>query len=283
MATPTDPPVANHVVTTSFVEEPAAPPAEESSNEPAEGEEVEQKSMEERLPAEGEDVPSPEPPAEPEAPTKEMQQLEITAEDEKEVDTAELPVGARAGTESSEAAEAPQEDKTASVEESNAPTEEEEDQYKHLKVTVTLPEQHKVGPEEENGEKPADKDHDEKKVPDKAKDDKERDSDSGTGSAADNSSVDLNLSISSFLSKTKEPGSVSIQVTHTVRGNVLQRGVTSDTSQTVRSCFLKDTKRQKKTLKKTRKFIVDGVEVKVTTSKIISDNDTKNEEMRFLR
>uniref|UniRef100_A0A8C1IJ38 non-specific serine/threonine protein kinase n=1 Tax=Cyprinus carpio TaxID=7962 RepID=A0A8C1IJ38_CYPCA len=44
-----------------------------------------------------------------------------------------------------------------------------------------------------------------------------------------------------------------------------------------------DKKRQKKTLKKTRKFIVDGVEVSVTTSKIITDNDTKSEEMRFLR
>uniref|UniRef100_A0A8C8JGY1 non-specific serine/threonine protein kinase n=1 Tax=Oncorhynchus tshawytscha TaxID=74940 RepID=A0A8C8JGY1_ONCTS len=30
-------------------------------------------------------------------------------------------------------------------------------------------------------------------------------------------------------------------------------------------------------------FVVDGVEVSVTTSKIITDNDTKNEEMRFLR
>lgn len=47
--------------------------------------------------------------------------------------------------------------------------------------------------------------------------------------------------------------------------------------------FFQDTKRQKKTLKKTRKFMVDGVEVSVTTSKIITDNDTKNEEMRFLR
>uniref|UniRef100_A0A8C7Q085 non-specific serine/threonine protein kinase n=1 Tax=Oncorhynchus mykiss TaxID=8022 RepID=A0A8C7Q085_ONCMY len=44
-----------------------------------------------------------------------------------------------------------------------------------------------------------------------------------------------------------------------------------------------DTRRQKKTLKKTRKFMVDGVEVSVTTSKIVTDNDTKNEEMRFLR
>uniref|UniRef100_A0A671RYW6 non-specific serine/threonine protein kinase n=1 Tax=Sinocyclocheilus anshuiensis TaxID=1608454 RepID=A0A671RYW6_9TELE len=44
-----------------------------------------------------------------------------------------------------------------------------------------------------------------------------------------------------------------------------------------------DNKRQKKTLKKTRKFIVDGVEVSVTTSKIVTDNDAKSEEMRFLR
>uniref|UniRef100_A0A669C5Q3 non-specific serine/threonine protein kinase n=1 Tax=Oreochromis niloticus TaxID=8128 RepID=A0A669C5Q3_ORENI len=135
----------------------------------------------------------------------------------------------------------------------NTPEEEEEDRYKHLKVTLTLPDQDNAVLKEEDGEKPTEKD--EKTVPDRAKDDKERDSDSGNGSAADNSSVDLNLSISSFLSKAKEAGSVSIQ----------------------------DTKRQKKTLKKTRKFIVDGVEVSVTTSKIITDNDTKNEEMRFLR
>ncbi|XP_026861395.1 STE20-like kinase b isoform X2 [Electrophorus electricus] len=77
--------------------------------------------------------------------------------------------------------------------------------------------------------------------------------DSRSGPAADDSNIDLNLSISSFVSKSKEQGS------------------------------MQDTKRQKKTLKKTRKFIVDGVEVSVTTSKIITDNDTKNEEMRFLR
>ncbi|XP_051506787.1 STE20-like serine/threonine-protein kinase isoform X2 [Myxocyprinus asiaticus] len=83
---------------------------------------------------------------------------------------------------------------------------------------------------------------------------KEKDSDSGSSSAADTNSIDINLSISSFLSKSKE-GSISIQ----------------------------DTKRQKKTLKKTRKFMVDGVEVSVTTSKIVSENDTKSEELRFLR
>lgn len=72
---------------------------------------------------------------------------------------------------------------------------------------------------------------------------KENDTDSGTGSTADNSSIDLNLSISSFLSKTKDSGSISLQ----------------------------ETRRQKKTLKKTRKFVVDGVEVSVTTSKIVTD------------
>uniref|UniRef100_A0A671X6D9 non-specific serine/threonine protein kinase n=1 Tax=Sparus aurata TaxID=8175 RepID=A0A671X6D9_SPAAU len=40
---------------------------------------------------------------------------------------------------------------------------------------------------------------------------------------------------------------------------------------------------QHKTLKRTRKFVVDGVEVSVTTSKIIRDDEKKDEEMRFLR
>uniref|UniRef100_A0A8C6NY35 non-specific serine/threonine protein kinase n=1 Tax=Nothobranchius furzeri TaxID=105023 RepID=A0A8C6NY35_NOTFU len=38
-----------------------------------------------------------------------------------------------------------------------------------------------------------------------------------------------------------------------------------------------------RTLKRTRKFVVDGVEVSVTTSKIIRDDEKKDEEMRFLR
>ncbi|KAL7403886.1 hypothetical protein ABVT39_006417 [Epinephelus coioides] len=268
LPTPTELPVANHVVETSFVEEPTAPPPvehmEETLDTPVEDEKVEETPVEETPPEAAEDVASPEPETEPEAPAKEMQQLEIAVEDEKEVDTAEDPANPEANTESSEVTETPQEEKMAVVEESNAPAveeekqEEEEDRYKNLKVTLTLPEQNKVVPKDEE-EKLTEKEkinaEDEKTVPDKAKDDKERDSDSGSVSAADNSSVDLNLSISSFLSKTKEPGSVSIQ----------------------------DNKRQKKTLKKTRKFIVDGVEVSVTTSKIITDNDAKNEEMRFLR
>lgn len=48
------------------------------------------------------------------------------------------------------------------------------------------------------------------------KPDMEKDSDSCSSSAADNSSLDLNLSISSFLSKSKEGGSVSMQVSQCV-------------------------------------------------------------------
>uniref|UniRef100_A0A7N6BKG0 non-specific serine/threonine protein kinase n=1 Tax=Anabas testudineus TaxID=64144 RepID=A0A7N6BKG0_ANATE len=229
MSTPTEVPLGQ-VLDTSFVEEPDAPApeecSEEASNTPAQDEEVEQKPEEKMLVVER-DVSKPEPETEPEVPVKEIHQLEI-AEDEKEVDTAELPANEEATTESTEVTEAPQapqDEKMVAVEESNPPAgeEDEENSYKHLKVILTLPEQDNTAPKEENRENPTDEDkintEDEKK--DKATDDKERDSDSGRGS--------------------------------------------------------------KKTLKKTRTFIVDGVEVSVTTSKIITDNDAKNEEMRFLR
>uniref|UniRef100_A0A3Q3NH41 non-specific serine/threonine protein kinase n=1 Tax=Mastacembelus armatus TaxID=205130 RepID=A0A3Q3NH41_9TELE len=47
-------------------------------------------------------------------------------------------------------------------------------------------------------------------------------------------------------------------------------------------CFLNEDF-SSKTLKRTRKFVIDGVEVSVTTSKIIGDDEKKDEEMRFLR
>ncbi|XP_025918916.1 serine/threonine-protein kinase 10 isoform X2 [Apteryx rowi] len=80
-----------------------------------------------------------------------------------------------------------------------------------------------------------------------------RDSDSGSTSASE--SMDLTISLSADLSLNRESGSLS----------------------------LKDSRMQKKTLKRTRKFVVDGVEVSVTTSKIISEDEKKDEEMRFLR
>ncbi|XP_069773720.1 STE20-like serine/threonine-protein kinase isoform X7 [Narcine bancroftii] len=40
---------------------------------------------------------------------------------------------------------------------------------------------------------------------------------------------------------------------------------------------------QRMTLKKTRKFVVDGVEVSVTTSKVVSKNDKKDQDMRSAR
>uniref|UniRef100_A0A452IK55 non-specific serine/threonine protein kinase n=1 Tax=Gopherus agassizii TaxID=38772 RepID=A0A452IK55_9SAUR len=80
-----------------------------------------------------------------------------------------------------------------------------------------------------------------------------RDSDSGSTSASE--SMDLTISLSADLSLNRESGSLS----------------------------LKDSRIHNKTLKRTRKFVVDGVEVSVTTSKIISEDEKKDEEMRFLR
>uniref|UniRef100_A0A3B5LW36 non-specific serine/threonine protein kinase n=1 Tax=Xiphophorus couchianus TaxID=32473 RepID=A0A3B5LW36_9TELE len=142
-------PDSNHVAKTVSTEEPATQEQpQETPNTPV-PEEPEEKPSEENVPEAVSDATSPGSEAEPDTPSKELQQLEIDVEDEKEVDTAEVPGS-------------PQETNSPAAPEANTP-------------------------------------------------------------------------------------------------------------------------RQKKTLKKTRKFMVDGVEVSVTTSKIVTDNDTKNEEMRFLR
>uniref|UniRef100_A0A8C5MEE1 non-specific serine/threonine protein kinase n=1 Tax=Leptobrachium leishanense TaxID=445787 RepID=A0A8C5MEE1_9ANUR len=80
-----------------------------------------------------------------------------------------------------------------------------------------------------------------------------RDSDSGSNSASD--SMDISLNMSADLSINNETGSIS----------------------------LRETRVHNKTLKRTRRYMVDGVEVSITTSKIIGDDDKKDEEMRFLR
>ncbi|KAL6469696.1 hypothetical protein MHYP_G00208150 [Metynnis hypsauchen] len=72
---------------------------------------------------------------------------------------------------------------------------------------------------------------------------------------SDTGSMDLSLNTSGDISINKDTGSVAVRDSRLLRG----------------------------TLKRTRKFVVDGVEVSVTTSKIISDDDKKDEEMRFLR
>ncbi|XP_018418614.1 PREDICTED: serine/threonine-protein kinase 10 isoform X1 [Nanorana parkeri] len=80
-----------------------------------------------------------------------------------------------------------------------------------------------------------------------------RDSDSGSNSASD--SMDLSMNLSADLSLNKETGSLSVR----------------------------DSRLHSKTLKRTRRYVVDGVEVSITTSKIIGDDEKKDEEMRFLR
>uniref|UniRef100_A0A6Q2XY27 non-specific serine/threonine protein kinase n=1 Tax=Esox lucius TaxID=8010 RepID=A0A6Q2XY27_ESOLU len=279
-------PGMDHEVDNNFVEETSAhaevEKLEGTTNIPANGEitEIGEKPIEvneednnvpeiaKDTPAEPMHIGSPEPaekPADPQpeeaisnsevvTPDKELEQLAISNHNEKEVDTADVPV-------SEVTTEEVKEDKIL-VDLTN-----KESAIK-AKVIVLIPEESQVEDKTtpltptvlkvEEGEKDVELVEEkltaeETGTPVKSKD--EKDSDSGSSSAADNSSIDMNLSISSFLTKTKEPGTVSIQ----------------------------DTKRQKKTLKKTRRFMVDGVEVSVTTSKIVTDNDTKNEEMRFLR
>lgn len=210
----TDLPVANHMLSTSFVEEPivltVAGPVKDTSNIPVEGGEIEQRT-EEQLAEAGVDAASPQEEADPAALAKEMQQLEITTEEEKEVDTAELPVNTESSTERSKVSM----ERRALLEDSDSPAE-DEDHYKHLKVTLIMSEQNKGHDRENLTDNDPINVEDDKMFPDKSKDNRERDSDSGSRSATDNSSVDLNLSISSFLSKTKETGSGSIQVNHTI-------------------------------------------------------------------
>ncbi|XP_005376392.1 PREDICTED: serine/threonine-protein kinase 10 [Chinchilla lanigera] len=78
---------------------------------------------------------------------------------------------------------------------------------------------------------------------------------SDSGSVSTSESMDYGTSLSADLSLNRESGSLS----------------------------LKDSRLHNKTLKRTRKFVVDGVEVSITTSKIISEDEKKDEEMRFLR
>lgn len=263
------------------VAEPSGGPLKRTTNAPLDNGDVYQKALEENPLPEVEDAASPETEAEPTAPVAQMHHLEITAADTRKVEVEEKELGSGEILPTEQASSPMSEVSDEKTEESESPTE-EEDQYKHLKVTLTLPEQNKVVPKEENVEKPAGKDNintNGEKVHDKTKDARMRDSYSGVP-ATDNRNIDLNLSISSFLSKAKEPASVSGQVTP-------KSGSLSLFMMRFNSPLLFFNplviKRQKKTLKKTRKFIVDGVEVSVTTSKIITDNDTKNEEMRFLR
>ncbi|KAI4882075.1 hypothetical protein NFI96_028334 [Prochilodus magdalenae] len=178
---------------------------------------------------------------------------ESAPEEEKELDTAE---NVSVIQEHDEVVRKEQVSETSTKEEEKPAT---DDAIRQVKETTGEPEEKPTPPsspvnEEEKKETDDEKSsaEKEKKASTKRRFEKKK-LGSGIGSSADNNSIDLNLSISSFISKSKESGPVQ------------------------------DTKRQKKTLKKTRKFIVDGVEVSVTTSKIITDNDIKNEEMRFLR
>uniref|UniRef100_A0A8C7L828 non-specific serine/threonine protein kinase n=1 Tax=Oncorhynchus kisutch TaxID=8019 RepID=A0A8C7L828_ONCKI len=78
---------------------------------------------------------------------------------------------------------------------------------------------------------------------------------SDAGSVSASESMDISLNLSGDMSVNKDDGSLCPR----------------------------DSRFSSKTLKRTRKFVIDGLEVSVTTSKIIGDDEKKDEEMRFLR
>lgn len=93
-----------------------------------------------------------------------------------------------------------------------------EDALRQVKVTVSVPEDKPTPPSSPVKEEEKRETEDEKsamrkvnETPPKRRFEK-KNSDSGIGSVADNSSIDLNLSISSFISKSKEPGSIQVRV-----------------------------------------------------------------------
>uniref|UniRef100_A0A671QCB2 non-specific serine/threonine protein kinase n=1 Tax=Sinocyclocheilus anshuiensis TaxID=1608454 RepID=A0A671QCB2_9TELE len=73
--------------------------------------------------------------------------------------------------------------------------------------------------------------------------------------------MDISLNLSGDMSVNKDLGTISLRDQKNIKEH---------------NCLTK-------TLKRTRKFLVDGVELSVTTSKIITDDEKKDEEMRFLR
>uniref|UniRef100_A0A8C7L8C6 non-specific serine/threonine protein kinase n=1 Tax=Oncorhynchus kisutch TaxID=8019 RepID=A0A8C7L8C6_ONCKI len=77
---------------------------------------------------------------------------------------------------------------------------------------------------------------------------------SDAGSVSASESMDISLNLSGDMSVNKDDGSLCPRVVS-----------------------------KHHTLKRTRKFVIDGLEVSVTTSKIIGDDEKKDEEMRFLR
>ncbi|KAM4620564.1 serine/threonine-protein kinase 10 isoform 2-T2 [Polymixia lowei] len=81
-------------------------------------------------------------------------------------------------------------------------------------------------------------------------------------------------------SDTSSMASESMELTNNMASESMD--LSNNRQQTI-SLSVRDSRFSSKTLKRTRKFVVDGVEVSVTTSKIIRDDEKKDEEMRFLR
>ncbi|KAM9788226.1 serine/threonine-protein kinase 10 [Neosynchiropus ocellatus] len=91
----------------------------------------------------------------------------------------------------------------------------------------------------------------------------------------------------------KEPTEVPAEeVSPFINGGIINKRYSNASSMVSESMDLSGSKdiitlspraHSRKTLKRTRRYVIDGVEVSVTTSKIIGEDEKKDEEMRFLR
>uniref|UniRef100_A0A8C2FNA3 non-specific serine/threonine protein kinase n=1 Tax=Cyprinus carpio TaxID=7962 RepID=A0A8C2FNA3_CYPCA len=93
--------------------------------------------------------------------------------------------------------------------------------------------------------------------------------------------MDISLNLSGDLSVNKDLGTISLRVSVSLKSCYHTHNSLISSLPIFSHLFFHQD--NKKTLKRTRKFLVDGVELSVTTSKIITDDEKKDEEMRFLR
>ncbi|KAM8835233.1 serine/threonine-protein kinase 10 [Synchiropus picturatus] len=103
------------------------------------------------------------------------------------------------------------------------------------------------------------------------------------------SRLDGDLTTSSQKERTDVPAE---NVSPYINGGIINKRYSNSSSMVSESMDLSGGKdiislspraHSRKTLKRTRKYVIDGVEVSVTTSKIIGEDEKKDEEMRFLR
>uniref|UniRef100_A0A3Q2PIP6 non-specific serine/threonine protein kinase n=1 Tax=Fundulus heteroclitus TaxID=8078 RepID=A0A3Q2PIP6_FUNHE len=98
-----------------------------------------------------------------------------------------------------------------------------------------------------------------------------------------NDGVSMGMAALMSLGENAEPTSPQANGNHNKRHSFSESLASESMSISKESFSMPSKDFSSKTLKRTRKFVVDGVEVSVTTSKVIREDEQKDEDMRFLR